>query len=305
MIRYAFIVLLIFFQYSLCAQQRQDSTNIKPVRLAFVAGTQALTTGFMLYGLNEAWYEDYESSPFHAKNDLGEWCQMDKLGHVYAAYSFAGPLSGMYTWAGLDRKKSVLYGSAAGVTFLTVIEVLDGVSAEWGFSWGDMGANILGGALYATQELAWQEQRIQLKFSALIRNYSPAELANRADQVYGTSPAERILKDYNAQTYWLSVSVHDFYKRWPKWLNIAVGYGGEDMYGAYYNTWKDVNGKYHDRADIQRYRQFYISPDINLSAIKTRSKTINAILEYMTIKIPAPTLEYNTNGKFIFRALYF
>ncbi len=305
MIRYSFIILLTFFHFTLCAQPQQDSTYIKPGRLAFVAGTQALTTGFMLYGLNDAWYKGYERSPLHTKDDMGEWCQMDKLGHFYTAYTFAGPLSGMYTWAGLGRKKSVLYGSAASVTFLTVIEILDGMSAEWGFSWGDMGGNILGGALYATQELAWQEQRIQLKFSAHIRKYSPAELANRADQVYGTGAAERILKDYNAQTYWLSVSVHDFYKRWPKWLNIAVGYGAEDMYGAYYNTWKDVNGKYHDRADIHRYRQCYISPDINLSAIKTRSKTINAILEYLTIKIPAPALEYNTRGKFIFRPLYF
>lgn len=305
MIRNILLCLLLFINHHLSAQDVADSSHIKPARLAFVAGTQALTTGFMLYGLNEAWYKGYESSPFHAKDDMGEWCQMDKLGHVYAAYSFAGPLSGMYTWAGLDRKKSVIYGSAASITFLTVIEVLDGTSAEWGFSWGDMGANVLGGAMYAAQEIAWQEQRIQFKFSAHIRKYSPVQLADRADQVYGTSPAERILKDYNAQTYWLSVSVHDFYKRWPKWLNIAVGYGGEDMYGAYYNTWKDVNGKYHDRSDIQRYRQFYISPDINLAAIKTRSKTINALLQYLTIKIPAPALEYNTNGKLIFRPLYF
>jgi hypothetical protein len=45
--------------------------------------------------------------------------------------------------------------------------------------------------------------------------------------VLGSSLAEQMLKDYNGQTYWLSVNLHSFYKgsKIPKWLNLAIGYG--------------------------------------------------------------------------------
>ncbi len=38
-----------------------------------------------------------------------------------------------------------------------------------------------------------------------------------------------ILKDYNGQTIWLSFNIHSFTKDsfLPKWLSLAVGYGGE------------------------------------------------------------------------------
>jgi hypothetical protein len=40
-----------------------------------------------------------------------------------------------------------------------------------------------------------------------------------------------MLKDYNGQTYWLSVNLHSFYKgsKIPKWLNLAIGYGANGM----------------------------------------------------------------------------
>ena len=70
---------------------------------------------------------------------------------------------------------------------------------------------------------------------------------------------ERILKDYNAQTYWVSANLPSFFKEtnFPLWLNIAIGYGAEGMFGAVNNTWTDVNGVELDRSEIKRYRQFY------------------------------------------------
>ncbi len=282
-----------------------DSDTINKARVITVASSQAAVTGGTLYALNEIWYKDYERSRFHVKDDMGVWCQVDKLGHAYSAYSLAGPLSKMYKWAGVNNKRSALYGAAGGLAVLTAIEFMDAYSAEWGFSYGDMGANVLGAGLYLGQELIWEKQVFQLKFSTQYRNYSPALLKERAQQIYGANFAERILKDYNAQTYWLSVDVNTFYKRWPAWLNIAVGYGAEDMYGAYYNTWKDAEGKYHDMSSIHRYRQVFLSLDVNLANINTRSRFINAVLDCLTIKIPAPALEYNTKGKFVFHPLYF
>jgi len=305
-----YFALLILLHYPCSVQGQElsiDTTRsvVNKKRLYTVAGTHAVVIGGTLTALNQVWYKNYEKSGFHVKDDMGVWLQVDKFGHAYSAYSIAGPMSGMYMWAGLGRKKSVLLGSFESLGVLTAIELMDAYSAEWGFSYGDMGSNVIGTALYATQELLWEEQKIQLKFSSRIRKYEPALLHDRANQVYGKNIGERILKDYNTQSYWLSVSVHSFYRAWPKWLNVAVGYGGDDMYGAYYNTWKDINGKYHDKSDIHRYRQYFLSLDVNLAAIETKYPFVNAVLDYLTIKIPSPTLEYTSQGKFKFHPLYY
>lgn len=284
---------------------RDTTTRINTAKLITTVSSQALAISGTLLALNEVWYKDFEHSKFHFKDDMGVWCQVDKLGHAYSAYSLAGPLAKMYRWSGINHTQSALYGTAGSLLVLTAIELMDAHSAEWGFSWGDMGANVFGAGLYAGQEILWRKQIVQLKFSSHFKNYQPALLKDRAEQIYGTNLAERLLKDYNAQTYWLSVDVNAFYIRWPKWLNVAVGYGAEDMYGAYYNTWKDVKGKYHDMSSIHRYRQMYLSLDVNLANINTRYQFLNAVLDCLTIKIPAPTLEYNTQGKFKFHPIYF
>ena len=62
------------------------SPKINPSRLGLVAGgTTALYAG-ALVGLNYLWYEGYPRSGFHSFNDMGEWNQMDKLGHLQTAY---------------------------------------------------------------------------------------------------------------------------------------------------------------------------------------------------------------------------
>lgn len=284
---------------------QHDSTTIHTGRLIGVAATHTIATAATLYALNEVWYKNYERTGFHVRSDIKVWNQVDKLGHAYSTYSLAGPISDAYRWAGVDRKKSALIGAGSSFIFLGIIEFLDAYSAQWGFSYGDMGANVVGSGMFLAQELAWEEQRIQLKYSYHARHYQPYFKA-WTDDIYGTSLPERMLKDYNAQTYWLSVSVHSFgVDWWPKWLNMAVGYGADDMYGAYHNSWKDAKGKYYDANHIPRYRQLYLSPDINLAAINTKSKLLNTVLDRLTIKIPAPTIEFNTRGKVIFRPLYF
>jgi hypothetical protein len=89
---------------------------------------------------------------------------------------------------------------------LTAVEVLDGFSSEWGASSGDIIANASGTA-FVSQELLWKEQRITPKFS-----FHTTQYAQYRPNVLGSSLAEQMLKDYNGQTYWLSVNLHSFYK---------------------------------------------------------------------------------------------
>ncbi len=269
-------------------------------RIRLVTAGNIVGYGGAMVGLYSAWYKNYPQTSFHFFNDNKEWLQVDKVGHMYAAYIESKASMEMWRWAGLERKKRIWIGGLSGAAYQTVIEVLDGFSEGWGWSWGDFAANVAGSGLLIGQELAWDEQRIQFKFSFHKKNYGEAQLNQRADNLYGTSLAERMLKDYNGQTYWLSANLKSFFKQsnLPPWLNIAVGYGADGMFGGTTNSWKDpVSGNNINRNDISRYRQWYIAPDVDLTKIKTNSKFLKtAFFVLNAFKFPAPSLGMSKKG---------
>ncbi len=130
---------------------------------------------------------------------------MDKCGHAFTSY-YEGVIGiEMMKWAGLPRKKAIWIGGLMGTFLQTPIEILDGFSAEWGASPGDLIANTTGSALCISQALLWDEQRIWMKFS-----YAPSDYAQYRPNALGSTFPEKLIKDYNAQTYWLSVNLHSF-----------------------------------------------------------------------------------------------
>ncbi|MEI9956638.1 MAG: DUF2279 domain-containing protein [Ferruginibacter sp.] len=277
-------------------------------RVKIIAATNIVGYSGAMVALYAAWYKNYPQSNFHFFNDIKEWQQIDKIGHAYSAYAESKVSMELWRWTGIDRKKRIWLGGISGAVYQTVIEILDGFSSEWGFSWGDFSANIFGSSLFVAQELVWNDQRIQYKFSFHRKTYSDPTLIQRSDKIFGNSTAERFLKDYNGQTYWLSANIKSFFPKsnWPAWLQISVGTGAEGMFGANDNIGKDANGNINfNRTDIKRYRQWYLAPDIDLTKIKTRKKGIKVALNILNIvKFPMPSLEYS-NGKFKFNALTF
>ncbi|HEY5463836.1 MAG TPA: DUF2279 domain-containing protein [Hanamia sp.] len=290
--------------HSLNSYQTIDTFKIYPYnkkRIRLVTAANIVGYGGTLIGLNAIWYAKYPRSAFHFFNDDAEWQQMDKAGHVYSAYTESRASMEAWRWAGLSRKKSIWIGGLSGVAYQSIIEVLDGFSSQYGFSPGDFTANILGSATFISQELAWNEQKIKLKFSFHKKNYVEPDLDVRADQFYGKTEIERFIKDYNGQSYWVSANIQSFFPetKLPRWLNISLGYGAEGMFGGTQNIGYDDNGNVvFKRTDIKRYRQWYLSPDIDFSKIKTHKKGIKALLFVLnSFKFPAPTLEYS-NGSF-------
>lgn len=195
---------------------------------------------------------------------------------------------------------------------------MDGFSPKWGFSVSDMGANVLGVGMFYSQQRYWNEQKITFKVSSGKKVYPPEQIVSydrvfstiefRANELFGSSFPERYLKDYNAQTYWLSFNLKSLFniERMPPWLNIAIGYSGENMFGGYSNVWTNANGSEFDIRDkYQRYKQFLIAPDIDFSRIKFKSHFLKAVFKGLNIfKMPAPALEINTRGEFVFHLLY-
>lgn len=283
--------------------RQQINKRIKIIAAANVAGY-----GAAMFGLYHAWYKDYPQGKFHTFNDIGEWQQMDKLGHVYSAYAESKASMELWRWTGIDRKKRIWIGGMSGAIYQTTIEVLDGFSTEWGWSWGDFAANIAGSGLLVAQELAWDRQRIQMKWSFHRKRYNDPMLNDRSDDLFGKSSPERFLKDYNGQTYWLSATLKDFFpkSKLPAWLQLSVGTGAEGMFGGYENLAYDELGNIKfDRRDLKRYRQWYLAPDIDLTRIKTNKKGIRMALYVLNIfKFPTPSLELS-RGKLSWNWLHF
>jgi len=282
----------------LCAQnssfyKKSDTLNTK--RRNAIILTESVMAGGALIGLNQLWYKDYPRSGFHFKNDNNDWKQMDKVGHMMTSYYIGKIGMEVLDWAGVSRKNQLIYGATSGFAFLTAVEVLDGFSDEWGASPGDILANAAGTGLLVGQELLWNEQRITVKYS-----FHQTEFAKQRPNTLGENYLQQALKDYNGQTYWLSANIWSFNKKssFPKWLNIALGYGAE---GMLYGNSNAVNPIQQDA-----YRQFYLSLDLDLTKIKTNSEFLKSVFSVVNfIKIPAPTLEINTKGALTFHYMYF
>jgi len=215
---------------------------------------------------------------------------MDKVGHVTTSYYIGKIGINLLKWSGVNHKKACLYGGFLGTGYLTILEMFDGFSSEWGFSWGDMAANISGSLIVTSQELLWKEQRITMKFS-----FHPTNFPDYRKDILGNSFAEQILKDYNGQTYWLSANVSSFMKKEnkiPKWINLALGYGAIGMIGG---TEKFPGWEGYPSFD--RYGQFYFSFDVDLWRIKTKSKFLKKFFNtFGFIKIPFPAIEFSKHG---------
>ena len=272
-----------------------DSLNV-PRRNAVIITESSLAT-ISLVGLNQLWYADYPQSNFHTINDSGEWLQMDKFGHVFSSYQVGRVGADLLAWSGVSERDQLIYGSTLGFAYLGVVEVFDGFSEEWGFSWTDILANATGTGLYVGQQLLWKEQRITLKYSFHQTHYA----VQNPDKL-GDGWTEEFLKDYNGQTYWLSVNLHSFFKESevPKWLNVAFGYGAEGMLTGENES---VN---NNLITQDRRRQFYFSLDVDLSRIQTKSHFLKTIFSiFNVLKVPFPTVEFTEKNGFRFHGIYF
>ncbi|AMR28595.1 hypothetical protein A0257_16820 [Hymenobacter psoromatis] len=240
------------------------------------------------YFLGKTWYT--KRVPFHTFNDNGEWLQMDKVGHATTAYAISRGEYELFRWSGVNERASVLTGSLIALLYQTTIELFDGRSEGWGFSKGDMAANLSGIGLFMGQQYGFGEQKASLRYGwrqSIYPQYRP--------NLLGQSIGSQMLKDYNGQQYWLSfnmASVLPVGPSFPRWLNLDVGYSGSGMTGGHANPpYFDADGK---EVKFTRYRQFYVSPDISLARLPGLNNTGQRLLAAgQFFKIPTPSIEYS------------
>lgn len=297
-----FAILLIISVLTASAQDTLvDKARVRR-NVGIVLGAEAGLYVVSMTGLYFAWYADYPQSKFHFYDDNGEWLQMDKIGHGTTSYIVGSFGYELLRDAGLDETRSIWYGGTLGLVFLTTVEIFDGFSEGWGFSWGDMAANTLGSALFIGQQFLWHEQRITMKYS-----FHTTEFADYRPDLLGSNLPQQMLKDYNGQTYWASFNFKSLFlnkeSRFPAWLNFAFGYGATGMTGGFDNVLQH-NDKVIPPYD--RNRQFYFSLDVDFTKIPTNNKILKYTFKVLNIfKVPFPAIEYNTGGDWVWHWLYF
>ena len=275
----------------LWAQQPNDSIVLHNTKI--VAGVDAADYVGTMVGLHQLWFKDCQWIGLHTINDNGDWLQMDKLCHATTSYHTCLVGDESMRLAGLDSKRSALFGGAFSLLFMTSIELMDGGYKDWGFSWGDMAADVGGIALYTAQQLIWDEQRISLKYS-----FHPTEYAQYNPEELGNNLVSRALKDYNGITIWGTFNIKEFLlgseSDFPEWITVDIGYGAKGMVAP------------QPTSDFQRVRQFYLAPGIDLAKLPVENRYLKAILRaFSFIKLPTPALEYNASDKFVWHWLYF
>ncbi|MCK6690994.1 MAG: YfiM family protein [Thermoanaerobaculia bacterium] len=310
----------------------QPADTLHKPRLWAAVGTGTVIYGATMIGLHRNWVSNETSDHFHTINDFGDWNQMDKMSHWMMSYNESRWLYAGASWAGVRPRTAAWLGFAGGQLIMTSLEMFDGYAAKWGFSWSDMGFNLLGSGLFLAQQLGWKEQRLTMKVSAWPKTYasetiypvSPAgsdgqtTLQQRSDVLYGMGPLSLFLKNYNTNTVWMSVNPRSFFSEkaaWlPRWLNVAVGMGADNLFVGQGYEWKaslNCEGPGCDvyRLNPERYprtRQFYLSFDVDLTRLGIRNRFLRTLAGVVNIiKFPAPALEVTDRGGVRFHPVFF
>lgn len=298
-------ILAILFIFTVLTASAQDTlrNNAKVRRnVKIVLGTEAVLYAASMTGLYFAWYADYPQSKFHFFNDNNEWLLMDKAGHLASSYRIGHFGYSALRLAGCEENRAIWYGGTMGLAFMTTVEVFDGLSEGWGFSWGDMAANALGTGLFIGQQCLWHEQRIVVKYS-----FHTTEFPKYRPDLLGENFIQQTIKDYNGITIWASCNFKSLFlkdeSKFPAWINFAFGYGATGMTGGFENS---LEYKGEPIPYYERKQQFFFSLDIDFTRIPTNNKFLKYTFRVLNIfKFPFPAIEYNTGNEWVWHWIYF
>jgi len=255
----------------------------------------ATTYAGMVFFMEYIWYRGKARMPFHFFNDNGHWLQMDKRGHAFSAYHQSHTAYHALRWAGYPKKTALWLGGTMGFFLQAPVDIWDGFYDGYGFSWGDILANTAGAALFLAQESAWDEQFVRLKFS-----YSPSGYSHYNPVELGATPIKSFFLDYNGHTQWISGSLGRLtgIESIPAWLCLSIGQSAGGMTDREFNL--------PEFPEIERYRQFFISVDVDLARLDIKNPYLRGFLYLINVlKFPAPALEYNRINGFRVRPLYY
>ncbi len=270
--------------------------EVKPKRVAVVAGTTTLALAGTYAYLQNVWWKDQQSSfKIDHYMDYRYAKNMDKAAHFIGGAMSADLFGVAFEWAGVKRKNALLYGGIAGTAIQAFIEVKDAYAPTYGFSFGDLGAGAAGSFLPLLQYHVPATRALQLKLSYYKHD----------DYYYQQFPYAQLIDDYMNQTYWLSASVNDWLpkgsrveKLWPDFLSVCGGWGVANDLNLYYTG---------QNLEVNKGKgtfEYYVSVDVDWRKIIKQNTAAKRVITYTLnhIKLPLPTLQVGpqTRGHWAF-----
>ncbi|MDP1675836.1 MAG: DUF2279 domain-containing protein [Bacteroidota bacterium] len=274
------IIVLQFAHSQPVKQSQNDSLFLGIEKKTFMTYGLVVYSASSLYVEYKWWWEG-NYHPFKHEND-GFWNNysvgVDKIGHFYTSYLYFHFTYDILQWATFDEETSLWLAIAFPAANALSIEIGDGFST-YAFSNSDLIANSLGIAYSVLQKKAPFFENFTFKWS-----YYPS----------GIIPFDgrfRITDDYDGHLYWLSFNVHNLLpvklqEYYPRWLNVAVGYGGKNISGR--PSW--VGPSITSSGKPQR--KWAVSFDYNLMEIPLDGGLWNPLKSLLNnFKFPAPGLK--------------
>lgn len=256
--------LLIVNSYSY--SQAKDSVSYN--KLAIIGG---LTGAAFIYSYaiqNTIWWKGTKSNfHFNFNQDWKYAMGSDKYGHLFFGAAITNTYSNFFEWSGMEKKDALKYSAILAFSYQTFIEIRDGFSKDYGFSWGDLTANFFG-ALYPNLQLAYPFlQNINFKIS-----YFPSERFKNGSNRY-------LIDDYESTYNWITVNLNYFTPREikpyvPEFINIAIGHSVKQL---------NINSRHHE---------IYLSLDWSFKKLKSNNKLLNALISLLEMyHFPAPAIK--------------
>lgn len=217
------------------------------------------------------WEGNYHPFRFQVEGFLNDYSLgVDKVGHLYTSHFYFHVLHNLMKWGGHDESTNLWVSTLVPALYALSIEIGDGYST-YQFAPDDLAFNLLGVAYGFLQAKHPFFNNFKIKWS-----YFPA--ANRLNTFQ-----HPFSDDYNDHIYWLSINVHNLLPEeaqsyWPKFLNVAVGYGGQ-------NISKGSVGP--------QLRKFAVAFDYNLTVLPLEGDTWEVIKNIVDLfHFPAPGVRF-------------
>jgi uncharacterized protein YfiM (DUF2279 family) len=181
------------------------------INLAINGGVAAY--GFGAWGWGSGSFKTSSEGWFRADTKYGG---ADKIGHAYTGYVFSELLADRYSAWGYSDNQATWLGFGSSVAVTSLIEVGDGLSTEYGFSWEDLCMNISGAAF------------------SLVRRSFPS-VAETIDFRIEYFPSKRVLNgddydimsDYDGMKHLVAfklAGLPPFRDNWARFFELHAGY---------------------------------------------------------------------------------
>jgi hypothetical protein len=267
------VLLSILIIYQCNTAQSESEHVINYNKLALLGGA-SVGAFIYAYGIqNNMWWKGKKSG-FHTNwtEDWNTSLGADKIGHFFFGQTVATIYKHGLKWSGFPEGRSALYAGLFTFSYQTFLEIRDGFSNDYGFSWGDFGANLFG-SMYPY---------MQYHFPSL--NNFNLKISFQASERFKNNSNQYILDDYESTYHWLSIDINYFLPEpageiFPDIFNLGIGHSVKGL---------DNNGR--------AKHEIFIGLDLDLKAVPGESGFLKFLKETLNLyHLPSPVIKIYPN----------